>query len=203
MPASLQSVLLWAFYSTTAEKKKINSYFHNPHSCLSTSLYVSPSSNPLSFSLPWGRLTPPPRSYGLQMSLRWATITAETKGGLALSSEALCGDCWLLLPYAGQLRPQKSAETVSYRGAPQRGKNPNPGNEAREYSLYVYRGRANPSVHSTLTSYLKDHLMHTNNLVNNRMKENEGCGRAEKERKTIIQAQVNIYIMFIYFVSSF
>lgn len=78
------SPLSFLFYQS-AEKKKINSYFHNPHSCLSTCLWVSPSSIPL--SLPWGRLTPPPRSYGVQMSLRWATITAETKGGLALSWE--------------------------------------------------------------------------------------------------------------------
>lgn len=61
------SPLSFLFYQS-AEKKKINSYFHNPHSCLSTCLWVSPSSIPL--SLPWGRLTPPPRSYGVQMSLR-------------------------------------------------------------------------------------------------------------------------------------
>ena len=35
-----------------------------------------PLSLSLPLPLPWGRLTPPPRSYGLQMSLRWATITA-------------------------------------------------------------------------------------------------------------------------------
>lgn len=52
MPASLQSVLLWAFYSTREQKKKINSYFHNPHSCLSTCLCVSPSSIPLFLSPP-------------------------------------------------------------------------------------------------------------------------------------------------------
>lgn len=58
-------------------RKKINSYFHNPHSCLSTCLCLSPSLHPSpslflspSLALPWGGLTPPPRSYGLQMSLR-------------------------------------------------------------------------------------------------------------------------------------
>lgn len=113
-------------------KKKINSYFHNPHSCLSTclclpppSLHPSPSlplfSVSPSPSLPWGRLTPPPRSYGLQMSLRRATITAQTKGGLALSSGSLCGDCWLLLPYAGQLGPQKRDGDCGYTGATHKG----------------------------------------------------------------------------------
>lgn len=52
MPASLQSVLLWAFYSTREQEKKINSYFHNPHSCLSTCLCVSPSSIPLFLTPP-------------------------------------------------------------------------------------------------------------------------------------------------------
>lgn len=73
------SPLSFLFYQHR-KKKKINSYFHNPHSCLSTCLCVSLSSIPLFLSpplpLPWGRLTPPPRTYGLQMSLRWATITA-------------------------------------------------------------------------------------------------------------------------------
>lgn len=68
------SPLSFLFYQSA--EKKINSYFHNPHSCLSTCLCVSPSSiHPslclsLSPPLPWGRLTPPPRSYGVQMSLR-------------------------------------------------------------------------------------------------------------------------------------
>lgn len=130
VPASLQSVLLWAFHSTMAqgeEKKSIHiSIIHTPV-CLHVFASLPPSlSFPLfsvspSQSLPWGRLTPPPRSYGLQMSLRRATITAQTKGGLALSSESLCGDCWLLLPYAGQLGPQKRDGDCGYTGATHKG----------------------------------------------------------------------------------
>lgn len=128
------------------------------------------------------------------MSLRWATITAETKGGLALSSESLCRDCWLLLPYAGQHRPQKETKS-GYRGlqplAPQRRKRAlilvmRPVNTA-----FMYTGeRANPSVHSTLTSHLKGHLIHTNDLVNNRMKEKQGCGGWQRSKRDMLKKRM-------------
>lgn len=44
------SPLSFLFYHRA--EKKINSYFHNPHSCLSTCLCVSPSSIPLFLSPP-------------------------------------------------------------------------------------------------------------------------------------------------------
>lgn len=44
-------------------------------------------------------------------------------------------------------------------------------------TAFMYTGeRANPSVHSRLTGHLKGHLIHTNDLVDNRMKEKRGCG---------------------------
>lgn len=50
-------------------------------------------------------------------------------------------------------------------------------------TAFMYMGeRANPSVHSTLTSHLKGHLIHTNDLVNNRMKEKWGCWGGAKKR---------------------
>lgn len=68
-------------------------------------------------------------------------------------------------------------------------------------TAFMYMGeRANPSVHSTLTSHLKGHLIHTNDLVNNRMKEKWGCGGGLKRdtywRIRMQHAHVNTYTMF-------
>lgn len=74
-------------------------------------------------------------------------------------------------------------------------------------TAFMYTGeRANPSVHSTLTSHLKGHLIHTNDLVNNRMKEKQGCGGAKK--KDVLEEKNEagpcqhihyVYTTFIYF----
>lgn len=81
-------------------------------------------------------------------------------------------DCWLLLPYAGQAGPQKATETPATEEPPQRSEGAliwvmRPVNTA-----FMYEGeRANPSVHSQLTSHLKGHLIPINDLVSHRMTE--------------------------------
>lgn len=54
-------------------------------------------------------------------------------------------------------------------------------------TAFMYTGeRANPSVHSTLTSHLKGHLIHTNDLVNNRMKEKWGCWGGDATKREVV-----------------
>lgn len=69
-------------------------------------------------------------------------------------------------------------------------------------TAFMYMGeRANPSLHSTLTSHLKGHLIHTNDLGNNRMKEKRGWigggGSYEKDtsEKKMRQAYVDSSIL--------
>lgn len=96
--------------------------------------------------------------------------------------------------------PARAAESnrdSGYRRAPQRRKGAlilvmRPVNTA-----FMYEGeRANPSVHSVLTSHLKGHLILINDLVSNRMTENQGCGRAKKSEKKRIH-YVDLFIKFV------
>ena len=83
---------------------------------------------------------------------------------------------WPLLPYAGQSKPEKRRGDRGYRR-----ETPHKKKEKKKplilvmrpvNAAFMYTGeRANPSVHSTLTSHLKGHLIHTNDLDDNRMKE--------------------------------
>ena len=60
------SPLSFLFYHSTEKKKKINSYFHNPHFCLSTCLCPPPPSSPSPslFRSPSLSLSPSPSPLG-------------------------------------------------------------------------------------------------------------------------------------------
>lgn len=97
--------------------------------------------------------------------------------------EPLCG-LLLLLPYAGQPGPQNATHTLATQEPPQRREGAlirvmRPVNTA-----FMYEGdRANPSVHSKLTSHLKGHLMPINDLVSRRKTEDGGGGKATKTER--------------------
>lgn len=106
-------------------------------------------------------------------------------------------DCWLLLPYAGQPGPQKATETLATEEPPQRREGAlirvmRPVNAA-----FMYEGeRANPSVHSKLTSHLKGHLIPINGLLSRRMREDRAGGKAKKTER-------NLYAMLTYLSNAF
>lgn len=53
-------------------------------------------------------------------------------------------------------------------------------------TAFMYEGeRANPSVHSSLTSHLKGHLILINDLVSRRRTEKPGCRRAKKSERSV------------------
>lgn len=129
----------------------------------------------VSFSLPWGRITPPPRSLRPTNVIALSNNNGPNKRG---PCSELCAPPRRLLAAAAICRPARATERdrdCGYRGlqptGPQRSKEGlilvmRPVNTA-----FMYMGeRANPSVHRMLTRHLKGHLIHTNNLADNRIK---------------------------------